>query len=40
LNKLNLVKFADGGKILGYSQFLLLAQQPLKMTIAFKSGQK
>jgi len=36
LDKLNLVKIRNGGKVLGSSQFSLLPQLPQKMTLASK----
>ena len=36
LDKLNLLKLANGGLVLGSSQFLLLPQLPLKMILASK----
>ena len=36
LDKLNLVKFAYGGLVLGSSQFLLLHQLPIKIMLASK----
>ena len=36
LDKLNLVKLAYGGKVLGSSQFLLLPQLPQKATLRSK----